>query len=259
MNNVKLPFIPERTQKPRKYGITMVMDKGLSVREAEDFMSVGSEYTDFVKLGFGTSVITPGYKEKIKIYKNAGVVPYFGGTLFEAFLIRNMLDDFVRFVQENEITLIEISDGSFEIEHSRKLEYINKLSDIATVISEVGSKKKEVVYTPEQWVAMMKAELGAGSAKVIAEARESGTVGIYNDDGSINHSVVDAISTHVKLENVIWEAPMKSQQVWFIKHFGANVNLGNIPPGEIIPLETLRLGLRGDTFFQFLPENLIKG
>ncbi|MGQ9621725.1 MAG: phosphosulfolactate synthase, partial [Bacteroidales bacterium] len=133
------------------------------------------------------------------------------------------------------------------------------LSQIATVISEVGSKKKQVVYSPEQWVAMMKAELEAGSVKVIAEARESGTIGIYNDDGSINHSIVDAISTNVKLENVIWEAPLKSQQVWFIKHFGANVNLGNIPPNEIIPLESLRLGLRGDTFFQFLPDTLKKG
>lgn len=253
-----LPYIPERPEKPRSSGITMVMDKGLSIREAEDFMTVGSQYTDFVKLGFGTALITPGYKEKLKVYKNAGVIPYFGGTLFEAFIIRGMFDDFVRFIQENEITLIEISDGSYDFEHSKKLEYISKLSEMATVISEVGSKKKEIVYTPEQWVEMMKAELDAGSFKVIAEARESGTTGIYNDDGSVNHSVVDAISSHVKLENVIWEAPIKSQQAWFIKHFGENVNLGNIPPNEIIPLESLRLGLRGDTFFQFLPDELKK-
>ena len=256
--NIKLPCMPERPSKPRTKGLTMVMDKGLSVREAEDFMSVGSEFTDFVKLGFGTSIITRDLKKKIKVYKKAGVIPYFGGTLFEIFIVRNMYDDFVRFIHENEITLIEISDGSYDMEHSRKLEYINKLSKIATVISEVGSKKKEIVYSPEQWVAMMKAELEAGSVKVIAEARESGTIGIYNDDGSVNHPVVDAISTHVNLDNVIWEAPMKSQQAWFIKHFGANVNLGNIPPNEIIPLETLRLGLRGDTFFQFLPDNLTK-
>jgi len=236
----------------------MVMDKGLSVREAEDFMSIGSEYTDFVKLGFGTSLITPGCRDKIKVYKNAGVIPYFGGTLFEAFIIRGMFNEFVDYIQEHEITLVEISDGSYEIDHSEKLEYIRKLSKIATVISEVGSKKKEVIYSPDQWVDMMKSELDAGSLKVIAEARESGTIGIYNDDGSVNHSVVDAISSHVKLENVIWEAPLKSQQAWFIKHFGPNVNLGNIPPNEIIPLESLRLGLRGDTFFQFLPENLKK-
>jgi phosphosulfolactate synthase len=251
-----LPYIPERPPKPRTHGLTMVMDKGLSIREAEDFMSVGSEYTDYVKLGFGTSLVTPGFEKKIKVYKKAGSIPYFGGTLFEAFIIRNMFDDFVEFIKKNDVDMVEISDGSYDIEHSRKLDYISRLAKIATVISEVGSKKKEVVYSPDEWVAMMKSELDAGSVKVIAEARESGTTGIYNEDGSINHKIIDAISTHVKLENVLWEAPMKSQQAWSIKHFGANVNLGNIAPNEIISLESLRCGLRGDTFFQFLPESL---
>ena len=139
-----------------------------------------------------------------------------------------------------------------------KLEYISRLAEKRTVISEVGSKKKDVIYSPDEWVEMMKSELEAGSVKVIAEARESGTTGIYNEDGSINNKIIDAISEHVSLDNVLWEAPLKSQQAWFIKHFGANVNLGNIAPNEIIPLETLRLGLRGDTFFQFLPEGLVK-
>ncbi|MBK7627574.1 MAG: phosphosulfolactate synthase [Bacteroidales bacterium] len=251
-----LPFIPERPSKPRNSGITMVMDKGLSVREAEDFMYVGSEYTDMVKLGFGTSLVTPGFEKKIQIYKKAGAVPYFGGTLFEAFIVRNMFKEFVDFIDKNEIDLVEVSDGSYDIDHNQKLEYISKLAKRGTVISEVGSKKKDVIYSPEQWVAMMKSELNAGSVKVIAEARESGTTGIYNEDGSINNEIISGISEHVKLENVIWEAPLKSQQAWFIKHFGANVNLGNIAPNEIIPLETLRLGLRGDTFFQFLPEKL---
>jgi phosphosulfolactate synthase len=255
MKNI-LPFMPERPAKPRNSGITMVMDKGLSIREAEDFMSVGSEYTDFVKLGFGTSLITPGFERKISIYKKAGVVPYFGGTLFEAFIVRNMFREFVEFLDKNEIDLVEVSDGSFDIDHKQKLDYISKLAKRGTVISEVGSKKKDVVYSPEEWVEMMKSELSAGSVKVIAEARESGTTGIYNEDGSINNKIINGISEHVKLENVIWEAPLKSQQAWFIKHFGANVNLGNIAPNEIIPLETLRLGLRGDTFFQFLPDNL---
>ncbi len=253
---INLPFIPDRPLKPRNSGITMVMDKGLSVREAEDFMSVGSEYTDMVKLGFGTSLITPGFEKKIQIYKNAGAIPYFGGTLFEAFIVRNMFREFVDFLDKNEIDLVEVSDGSYDIDHNQKLEYISKLAERGTVISEVGSKKKDVIYSPEQWVAMMKSELNAGSVKVIAEARESGTTGIYNEDGSINNDIIRGISEHVKLENVIWEAPLKSQQAWFIKHFGANVNLGNIAPTEIIPLETLRLGLRGDTFFQFLPDNL---
>jgi len=251
-----LPFLPDRPAKPRNSGITMVMDKGLSIREAEDFMSVGSEYTDLVKLGFGTSLITPGFDKKIRIYKKAGTIPYFGGTLFEAFIIRNMFSDFVDFLDKYQIEMVEVSDGSYDIEHKKKLEYINTLAKRGTVISEVGSKKKEIIYSPDEWVAMMKSELDAGSSKVIAEARESGTTGIYNEDGSINKKIISAISEHVKLENVIWEAPLKSQQAWFIKHFGANVNLGNIAPNEIIPLESLRLGLRGDTFFQFLPDNL---
>jgi phosphosulfolactate synthase len=251
-----LPFMPERPSKPRNSGITMVMDKGLSIREAEDFMSVGSEYTDLVKLGFGTSLITPGFEKKIAIYKKSGTVPYFGGTLFEAFIVRNMFREYVDFLDKYEIEYVEVSDGSYDFEHKRKLEYINKLSERGTVISEVGSKKAGVIFSPDEWVAMMKAELNAGSVKVIAEARESGTTGIYNEDGSINNKIIGAIAEHVKLENVIWEAPLKSQQAWFIKHFGANVNLGNIAPNEIIPLESLRLGLRGDTFFQFLPDEL---
>jgi len=251
-----LPYIPDRPAKPRNSGLTMVMDKGLSVREAEDFMSVGSEYTDFVKLGFGTSLITPGFENKLKIYKKAGCIPYFGGTLFEAFVIRNMFNEYMGLLDKHEIELVEVSDGSYDIDHNKKLEYIGILAKRGAVISEVGSKKKDVIYTPDEWVAMMKSELNAGSAKVIAEARESGTIGIYNDDGSVNTALIREISEHVKLENVIWEAPLKTQQAWFIKHFGSNVNLGNIAPNEIIPLETLRLGLRGDTFFQFLPDNL---
>lgn len=251
-----LPFIPERPSKPRNSGLTMVMDKGLSIREAEDFMSVGSAYTDYVKLGFGTSLITPGVEKKIEIYRNSGTIPYFGGTLFEAFIIRDMFDDFVELLDRCNIDMVEVSDGSYDFDRKKKLEYIGKLAKKRTVVSEVGSKKKGVVYSPDEWVAMMKAELDAGSVKVIAEARESGTTGIYNEDGSVNNIIICAISDNVKLENVIWEAPLKSQQAWFIKAFGANVNLGNIPPNEIISLESLRLGLRGDTFFQFLPENM---
>jgi phosphosulfolactate synthase len=253
-----LPYLPERPLKPRDFGLTMVMDKGLSIREAEDFMSVGSYYTDYVKLGFGTSILTPGFEKKLKIYKKAGVVPYFGGTLFEAFIVRNMFSEYIEFLDKNEIELVEVSDGSYDFAHEKKLEYIAKLAERGRVISEVGSKKKEVVYTPDQWVSMMKAELNAGSVKVIAEARESGTTGIYNEDGSVNNDIINAISEQVRLDNVIWEAPVKSQQAWFIKHFGANVNLGNIAPNEIIALESLRCGLRGDTFFQFLPKELIQ-
>lgn len=258
MKNVRklLTHIPERPAKPRDEGLTMVMDKGLSLREAEDFASAGSEYTDFVKLGFGTSVITPDVDKKIRLYHEAGMKTYLGGTLFEAFVIRGMFEEYVEFLRESDIKMVEISDGSYEFDHKDKLKYIKQLSKEFTVISEVGSKKKNVIYTPDQWVQMMKSELEAGSVKVIAEARESGTIGIYNDDGSINLDLIDSISDHIGFHNVLWEAPQKSQQAWFILNFGANVNLGNIAPHEIISLESLRLGLRGDTFFRFLPDDL---
>ncbi len=251
-----LTHIPERPPKPRKEGLTMVMDKGLSLREAEDFAEVGSAYVDFVKLGFGTSVITPNVEKKIKTYHDAGMTVYFGGTLFEAFIIRGMYTGYVDLLKNAGITMVEISDGSYEFDHSEKLNYIRELSREFTVISEVGSKKKNIIYTPAQWVEMMKAELEAGSVKVIAEARESGTIGIYNDDGSVNKDLISAISREIGFENVLWEAPLKQQQAWFITNFGANVSLGNIAPNEIIALESLRLGLRSDTFFSFLPENM---
>jgi phosphosulfolactate synthase len=251
-----LSHIPERPPKPRNDGLTMVMDKGLSLREAEDFAAVGSEYVDFVKLGFGTSVITPDVDRKIKIYQKAGMEVYLGGTLFEAFIIRGLYREYIELLKDSGIRMVEISDGSYEFEHAEKLEYIRMLSNDFTVISEVGSKKKNIIFTPEEWVDMMKSELEAGSVKVIAEARESGTIGIYNDDGSVNLELINTISKQVGFHNVLWEAPQKPQQAWFILNFGANVNLGNIAPNEIIALESLRLGLRSDTFFRFLPEDM---
>ena len=258
MKNVRqlLTHIPERPSKPRNEGLTMVMDKGLSLREAEDLAAVGSKYVDFVKLGFGTSIITPEADKKIKTYHKAGMTVYLGGTLFEAFIIRGMYGEYVELLKEWGIKMVEVSDGSYEFEHSDKLEYIRKLSKEFTVVSEVGSKKKDIVYTPAQWVEMMKSELEAGSVKVIAEARESGTIGIYNDDGSVNLDLINTISKKIGFNNVLWEAPMKPQQAWFILNFGANVNLGNIAPNEIIALESLRLGLRSDTFFKFLPADM---
>ena len=248
---VNLPGMPGRSSKPRKKGFTMVMDKGLSTREAEDLMSVGSEYIDYLKLGFGTSVYTPSVLDKIKVYESAGVKTYLGGTLFEAFVIRNMFDEYVELVDKLGITAVEVSDGSYEMDQEVKQEYISRLSEKYYVLSEVGSKKKDVIYTPEEWVKMMVSELKAGSEVVIAEARESGTTGIYNNDGSVNTMLIDKLSGEVGFDSILWEAPQKSQQAWFISHFGANVNLGNIAPSEIIALESLRNGLRGDTFFTF--------
>jgi phosphosulfolactate synthase len=251
---VNLPGIPDRTRKPRNSGLTMVMDKGLSLRAAEDLVSVGSDYIDYLKLGFGTSVFTPDVKKKIEVYESAGVRTYLGGTLFEAYVVRDMFDEYVELINKLGIKSIEVSDGSYEMDQDIKTEYIKRLSEKYYVLSEVGSKKKDVLYSPEEWVEMMASELKAGSRKVIAEARESGTTGIYNSDGSVNKTLIDKLSDEVGFDSIIWEAPLKSQQAWFIKEFGANVNLGNIAPDEIIALESLRYGLRGDTFFQFLKD-----
>ena len=252
--NVKLPFLPDRTQRPRKNGVTMVMDKGLGLKQAEMFIDSCADYVDLVKLGFGTSVITPHVVEKIKLYKEAGFKVYLGGTLFEAFIVRDKFEDYVRFVDKLKLDHAEVSDGSITMDHGKKCEYISKLSKNYTVLSEVGSKEEGIIIHPNKWTTMMKNELDAGSWKVIAEARESGNVGIYHRNGSPHTMLMNKIIAKVKPENILWEAPQKSQQVWFIKQFGSNVNLGNIAFEEVIPLETLRLGLRGDTFFTFLPK-----
>lgn len=253
---MNLPFLPERSTKPRQTGIAMVMDKSLSLREAEDFVASAGHLADFVKLGFGTSVVCNQVPEKIKVYQMANIKVYVGGTLFEAFVIRNLFDEYRKFIDKLGLDTIEVSDGSMAMEHDVKCEYIHKLSKDYTVLSEVGSKESGIMIAPNRWIEMMQKELQAGSFKVIGEARESGNVGIYRPTGKAHVALINKILTKVQADKILWEAPLKSQQVWFIKHFGANVNLGNIPPAEIIPLETLRIGLRGDTFFQFLPANL---
>jgi phosphosulfolactate synthase len=193
-------------------------------------------------------------EDKLRLYRGANIRPYFGGTLFEAFAIRKMVDQYRKIIDKYKLDLVEISDGSMSMPHEEKLEYIRTISKQATVISEVGSKQKGVFIPADQWVQMMKSELQAGSIKVIAEARESGTIGIYNSDGSANESLINTIATQIEPSDILWEAPEGKQQVWFIKLYGPNVNLGNIAPNIVIPLECLRLGLRGDTFFDFLPK-----
>ena len=252
-----LPYLPEREAKPRQIGLTMVMDKGLSLREAEQFCESSADFTDIVKLGFGTAVITRNLKEKLAVYRKNNIRVYFGGTLFELFLIRDMFDSYRKLIDEYKLDIIEISDGSMNIQHDKKLEYIRTLSSQVTVVSEVGYKVSGVTIPMEKWAELMSAELKAGAWKVIAEARESGNTGIYNADGSANADLVCSILGTVQQNDILWEAPNKSQQAYFIKLLGAGVNLGNIAPYEALSLETLRLGLRGDTFFDFLPENLL--
>lgn len=257
-NNFNLTYIPNRDEKPRESGVTMMMDKGLSLREVENLVESSGHLFDIAKFGFGTAYVIKNLEEKIKLYKSAGIRPYFGGTLFELFVARNKYNDFRKLLDKYDLDLCEVSDGSIIIPHDKKLEYIAQLSKDRTVMSEVGSKDAGIIISPSKWIKMMSTELEAGSWKVIAEGRESGTVGVFRPNGTAHTYLINKIIAKIDPKDILWEAPIKTQQVWFIRLFGANVNLGNIAPNEVIPLECLRLGLRGDTFFEFLPEKIEK-
>lgn len=255
--NFNLSQIPERNKKPRSSGITMVMDKGLSVQEAKNFMSAAHLHVDIVKLGFGTSFVTPNLEEKLEVYRSYNIPVYLGGTLFEAFLIRNQFDDYISVCKKYGISYMEVSDGSITIPHTEKCGYIEKLTKHGTVLSEVGSKDETNIFPPYKWIELMRAELNAGATYVIAEAREAGNVGLYRGSGEVRQGLVQEILTQIPAEKIIWEAPQKGQQLYFIELLGCNVNLGNIAPTEMLPLEAMRIGLRGDTFHLFLnKENL---
>ncbi|MCB0790571.1 MAG: phosphosulfolactate synthase [Flavobacteriales bacterium] len=254
--NFRLSHIPARSDKPREDGLTMVMDKGLSMRQAQDLIDASGHLVDLVKLGFGTSYVTRDLKKKIALYTNADIRVYLGGTLFEAFVARGQFNDYRKLLDQFGLENVEVSDGSISIPHTEKCRYIETLARDRTVLSEVGSKESGILISPAKWVRMMRTELDAGSWKVIAEARESGTVGIYRPSGHAHTALVNRILSKIDPKDILWEAPQRPQQVWFIKHQGANVNLGNVAHDDVIPLETLRLGLRGDTFFQYLPEEV---
>ena len=247
-----LKNLPERPNKPRNEGLTMVMDKGLSLNEAENMVALKSDLTDIVKLGFGTSILTKNIAEKIKLYQQSGMMVYTGGTLFEAFIVRNQFDDYCKLMDTLKLDMVEVSDGSMFIEHDKKCEYIQKLASNYRVISEIGSKDESVTIKNSDWIKFMKKELDAGSWKVIAEAREGGNVGVFYKNGLVKNDLIQEITKQISVTEILWEAPQKQQQVWFINNFGANVNLGNISPNDIISLECLRLGLRGDTFNNYL-------
>ncbi len=250
--NFPLNNIPDRTEKPRGHGLTMVMDKGMGLDDVRNFLSVAAPYADIVKLGFGTAAVTSHLREKIEIYRQHNIPVYFGGTLFEAFLVRGQFDDYLDIVREYGLDYVEVSDGSITIPHAEKCGYIEKLAQHVTVLSEVGSKDAEHIIPPYKWIELMRAELEAGSTYVIAEARESGNVGIYRGSGEVREGLVQEILTQIPPRQIIWEAPQKAQQVYFLELLGANVNLGNLAPAEVIPLEAMRVGLRGDTFHLFL-------
>jgi len=244
--------VPARPGKPREVGLTHVMDKGLNLRDIEGMFDVGGEYVDIVKLGWGTSYVTNNLEKKIALYRHFETPIVCGGTLFEAVYGQGKIDEFKAWLTEHRFSHVEISDGTLEIPRERKLELIADFARDFVVLSEVGSKDSDVVFAPYQWVQWIKEEKEAGAWKVITEAREGGSAGIFRKDGDMRTGLIDEIAHEVSIDDVIFEAPTKTSQAWFVKHFGPNVNLGNIPPDEVIPLETLRLGLRGDTMLEVL-------
>jgi phosphosulfolactate synthase len=244
--------LPPRPAKPRERGLTHVIDKGLNLREIEGLFDTAGDYVDIVKLGWGTSYVTRNLEKKIALYRSFETPVVCGGTLFEAVFARGKLDDYKRWLLDHRFSHVEISDGAIEIGRERKVELIADLARDFTVLSEVGSKDSDVNYAPYLWVEWMKAELQAGAWKVITEGRETGTAGIFRPSGEMRTGLVDEIVHEIDVQDVIFEAPTKASQAWFVKQFGPDVNLGNIPPDEVIPLETLRLGLRADTIKEVL-------
>ena len=243
--------LPERTTKPRESGLTHVLDKGYSLDQVRQFLEVARDYVDIVKLGWGTAAVTPNVKEKIALYHSFDIPVCFGGTFFEVCLRQNKLEEYVALVRECGMSCVEISDGTIDMDEEDKLALLRRFAKEFRVLSEVGSKDESVVITPTRWVDSIKRELEAGAWKVITEGRESGTVGIYRPTGDVKDGLLEEIRNAFDTSQILFEAPIKKQQAWFIKQFGANVNLGNIPPDEVISVETLRVGVRGDTLLHF--------
>jgi phosphosulfolactate synthase len=239
--------LPERSPKPRQLGITHVLDRGLSLAEVDGLIEVAGDFVDLVKLGWGTSLVTANLPGKLARYREHGIPVVLGGTLTELAIAQDRLEELVAWLHELGLEHIEISDGTITLAHERKLELIERFAPEFTVLSEVGSKDDTRIMAPYKWVELIQKELQAGAWKVIAEARESGNVGIFRHDGEVRMGLIDEIVHAVEPELVLFEAPRKDQQVWFVRRFGPNVNLGNIPPEDVLSLETIRLGLRSDT------------
>ncbi len=238
---------PARTAKPREAGLTHILDKGMSLSEAEGMIEVAGDYVDIVKFGWATAAVIGNLEKKIALFHEAQIPICCGGSFFELAFMKGRVDEYVAFLKHYDFKIVEVSDGVIQIEAAEKLRYIEQLAKDFTVLSEVGSKDANVVVAPSRWVKGIKEELAAGAWKVVAEGRESGTVGLYRGTGEIRTGLIEEIETQIDASRILFEAPQKAQQVWLIEHFGLNVNLGNIPPQEVISVETLRQGLRGDT------------
>jgi phosphosulfolactate synthase len=239
--------LPDRSSKPREQGLTHVLDKGLAVAEIDGLMEVAGGSVDLVKLGWGTAMVTGNLTAKLERYRQHSIPVVLGGTLTEVAIAQRRLDELIAWLHELRVDHVEVSDGTITLEHGRKLELIERLAHDFTVLSEVGSKDDARIMAPYRWVEQIEQELEAGAWKVIAEARESGTAGIFRPDGEVRMGLIDEIAHAIEPGRVLFEAPQKDQQVWFVRRFGPDVNLGNIAPADVLSLETIRLGLRSDT------------
>jgi len=251
---VDLLDLPDRSAKPLENGITHVLDRGLSVAEVDGMIEVAGDFVDLVKLGWGTALATGNLAAKLERYREHGIAVVLGGTLTELAIAQGRLDRMIAWLHELGLGHVEISDGTITIEHDHKLELIERLAQEFVVLSEVGSKDDTRIMAPFRWVEQIEAELAAGAWKVIAEARESGTVGIFRHDGEVRMGLIDEIAHAVSPDKILFEAPRKDQQVWFVRRFGPDVNLGNIAPSEVLSLETIRLGLRSDTAVDYVDD-----
>jgi phosphosulfolactate synthase len=246
---VSLPVhVPARPAKPRTIGRTHAIDTGLGVGSIEDQLSVSGPLVDLAKLGWGTSLVTADLAAKIEAYRRHQVDVCFGGTLFELAYLQGRHHEYADWVADQGVTTIEISDGAVEFRGDDKLELIEKLASRFLVLAEVGSKDDSAIVSPARWVRAIRAELEAGAGYVILEGRESGTAGLYRQTGEIRMGLVDEIiESGIPLERLVFEAPQKAQQVWRLQALGPTVSLANIALSDVIPVETLRLGLRADT------------
>jgi phosphosulfolactate synthase len=256
--NYELPWLPERPAKPRNVGITMVMDRGMSMNEAKGFVQQCADFTDFIKISSASSLITRNLKKKIEIYREAGLYVFFGGTLFESFVVRDMFSDYLKFVEAFDVNAVEISDGSIRLDRQVKCNFINNLSKTYTVISEVRLKNFVQSQAYDDWVSQMERELDAGAYRVVAEATDGDNPGIIDEEGQANTALIANLNKRIPPYKIIWEAPTTPQQIWFMMTFGSHVNLGNVLPADMLQLEALRLGLRGETLLQHLPGDLKK-
>lgn len=244
--------LPQRSEKPRQVGLSNLVDNGYGLAELADKLAFCHPFVDIVKLGWASAYITSTLRDKVSLFERYGIRTCPGGMMFELCWWQNKVDDLAGWLGDLGVDMVEVSNGSLAIPEADKRRMIEFFAGKGfTVLSEVGSKDITVVSPPEEWVEFVQADLAAGAWKVILEGRADASAGIYNADGSLQDAIVEAVLGTVPSEDLIFEAPHKRQMTWFIKRLGSEVNIGNVPLGEVLNLETLRLGLRGDTVRHF--------